>query len=149
LDDLLFEIPLGTRDFSVLRNDLSGCGYRNSFPELKRPRHDADQPCQTSTEIKNYRSSTSSPPIYLHDVNSDSLAVLFERCWVRILLETPDSLRSLFGDFLLPPASHANTVMVLQVTSRIFRCKSVRIHCLLVFDVIERYILWAVHRVVK
>ena len=67
-------IPTGDTNFSPLRivHTVSGSlhasypmVHESSFTGVKRPRHEADHLPPSITEIKNYRSSTSIPPVHL------------------------------------------------------------------------------------
>jgi len=78
-------IPVGARDFSFLQivrigsvhplphRRLQFNWYRDYFPVVKRPRPEVNHSPPSSYELKNERSHTSAPPLWLHGVDKGNL----------------------------------------------------------------------------
>jgi len=50
------------------------------FPGVKRSGREVDHSSSCSAKVKNKRSYTSAPPVYLHNVNRDSFGFFYIEC---------------------------------------------------------------------
>jgi hypothetical protein len=84
------KIPVGTRDFLLLKNAQCGSGTHPAsssvwfYPRVKWPSHEVKHTLLFSAEAKNEWHFTSAPSICLHGIDRKNFTLLLVLLWVMI-----------------------------------------------------------------